>query len=433
MIPVTVLSGTLGAGKTTLLNHVLTGDHGRDVAVLVNDMGEINVDADIVERRVDETVVELSNGCICCGMRGELEAAVTELAANEAFEQLLVEPSGISEPKSVAEQFIQGRAASLYRLDSVTTVVDARAFYDTFEGRQPASERDRSTGSDGAETTRPLSDLIVDGVEFCDTLVVNKTDLVTDDELDSVLGTIRILQPEAELLTTEFGAVDPEKILETERFDPEAVAGSAGWKHALDAHTDENGHGATAGDEPDHGEVERHSTGHETNSDGSADHGSGHDHDNRESDHDHAHPPEIYGVDSFLYHRRRPMHPKRLTETLSALPEEIIRVKGLIHVAGRPDYAMNLSVAGEQAHVDVSGRWIASLSDVRRDAYRDSHDIKWDDEWGDRETKLVVIGQGMEREAVGETLDACLCTDAELTETYAENPFPRREGEQVTL
>lgn len=397
-IPVTVLSGTLGAGKTTLLNHVLMSDHEYDVAVVVNDMGEINVDANRIERRVEgEAVIEFSNGCICCGLQGELEQAITDLALNEDFDYLLVEPSGISEPKPVAQQFVQGRASGFYNLDSVATVVNAREFYDSFRGK--SVEPKAKPGE-----TRPLADLIVDGIEFCDTLLINKTDLVSETELTDVRETVRTLQPSANLYTTEFGNISPSEILGTGRFDAQAVDSAASWKQALDAH-----HGDSTDEKMERGIPAEES----------------HDH--------HRHPPEVYGVDSFIYHRRRPMHPERLAETLKDLPTGIIRAKGLLHVAGRPEYAMNLSVAGEQAHVDVSGRWIDSLSETRKQNYRRSRNPDWDDTWGDRETQLVIIGQHMDSEAIEDVLDTCLCSEEEFGGENAENPFPRQEGEELRL
>lgn len=397
-IPVTILSGTLGAGKTTLLNHVLTSDHEYDVAVVVNDMGEINVDANRIERRVEgDDVIEFSNGCICCSLQGDLEAAITDLAVNEDFEYLLVEPSGISEPKPVAQQFVRGRPSGFYTLDSLTTVVNAREFYEAFSDR--AVERNGKPGE-----TRPLDDLIVDGVEFCDMVVLNKTDLISDTELTDVRETIRTVQPSAKLYTTEFGTIDPSEILGTGRFDAHAVDSAASWKQALDTH-DRN--------------HEDHDTTHHSHAD--------------ESNAGHRHPPEIYGVDSLVYERRRPLHPERLAETLQDLPAEIIRAKGLLHVAGRPEHALNLSVAGQQAHVDVSGRWIHSLSETRQQSYRQSRDLDWDDTWGDRQTQLVVIGRQMDIEAIEGMLDACLCAKAEFDRKGVENPFPQEEGEELRL
>ncbi|CAI48610.1 CobW domain protein [Natronomonas pharaonis DSM 2160] len=423
-VPVTILAGTLGAGKTTLLNHVLEGDHGREVAVLVNDMGEVNVDASAIERWVDDNdVVELSNGCICCGMQGELERAVVDLALGESFEHLLVEPSGISEPSAVAEQFARGRAAGFYQLASVTTVVDAEQFYAAFGD---GDARRRGAAADG---TRPLSDLIVDGVEFCDRLVVNKRDRVTEAELETVVETIRTLQPDAELRRTAFGSVDPEWLLDDSAFDAEAVAGSARWKRVLEAYND----GAA--------QVDGHAHTAEGHDDGSHDHHSHdraetHDHEHdHEHDHDHTHPPEQYGVESFVYRRRRPFHPERLSAVLTALPDEVVRAKGWLHVAGRPDHALHLSFAGSQTHVKVAGRWIASLDETKQDRYRRRRDPDWDDQWGDRETKLVFIGQSFDTAALEARLDDCLATEAERVDGCdgVPNPFPGAETTEVRL
>ncbi len=404
-VPATVLSGTLGAGKTTLLNHVLAGDHGYEVAVLVNDMGEINVDAELVGRRVesDRDVIELSNGCICCGIQGEFERAITDLAIDESFEYLLVEPSGISEPAAVAGQFVSTHAGTFYDLESVTTVVDARRFHDTIVAG------DRSPGEGDTGGDRPLSELVVDGVEFCDTLVVNKTDLVSETELDAVTETIRTLQPEAALLTTTFGRVDPDDVLATGRFDAETVPGSASWKRALEHDRKHGSETANGRDDHEHG-------------------GGGH-------GHSHAHPPERFGIDSFVYSRRRPMHPERLADELAALPESIVRAKGFLHVAGRSDHALTISLAGRQTRVTVAGRWIASLPQEQRNRYRQSRRPRWDERYGDRRTELVVIGQNVDREEIERRLDSCVLSEPDPEPGYngPENPFPEREGTEVEL
>jgi len=426
-IPVTVLSGTLGAGKTTLLNHVLSGDHDEEVAVLVNDVGDVNVDAEIVEKRTDdEEVVELSNGCICCGLQGELEHAVIQLAIEEEFDYLLVEPSGISEPAPVAKQFVEGRPSGMYDLQSVTTVVNARQFYDAFENGQP---KRRGEDSDG---TRPLSDLIVEGVEFCDTLILNKTDLVSEAELDAIRANIRTVQPDATVITTEYGTVDPMDFLDGKRFDRTAVEQSARWRKVLEGEEDGHDHGEDHdhadghSHEDDHG----HEDGHEHSHD---DHDHDHDHDDdHEHNHDHKHPPEEYGVDSVVYHRPEPMHPERLAEFLRETPASLIRAKGWLHVAGRPDHAMELSLAGQEAQVTVAGRWIASLPESRQERYRERRDPNWTEEYGDRETQLVLIGRKMDVEEIEQRLDECLLGSEEL-DSDVPNPFPDREGEKLRL
>ena len=432
-IPVTILSGTLGAGKTTTLNYLLTGDHGYEIAVLVNDVGEVNVDAQHVERHIEGEVIELSNGCICCGLQGQLTQSVIRLVQEQEFEYLLVEPSGISEPAPVAKQFVQGPASHLYELNSVTTVVDARQFYDAF-GDGPAERREDD------EHGRPISDLIVEGVEFCDTLILNKTDLVSDAEKQTVIETLRTLQPEATLLVTEFGQVDPAELLDSGRFGRD-IEQSARWKQTLEAYeNEEHEHGGDDhghehghdGDEHDHehehdGHDHDHGDdhGHEHDDD---DHGhdQGHEHDDdehghdqgheHEHDHDHVHPPEEYGIESFVYQESRPMHPERLAAFFESVPEGLIRAKGWIHVKERDTYALELSLAGREAHITVAGRWIASLPEQRQSHYRALHDPHWDDQWGDCETRLVIIGRGIDRDAIQRALDACVIEDDELKE-----------------
>ena len=404
-VPVTILSGALGAGKTTTLNHALAADHGREIAVLVNDMGEVNVDSEAVERRIGEgtDVVELSNGCICCGMAGEFEQAVTDLALEETFEYLLVEPSGISEPKPVARQFVRGPAAGFYELRSVTTVVDAGAFYDAF-GEGDAVRR----GEDG---DRPLSDLIVDGVEFCDRVLVNKTDLVTEAELDSIIGTIRTLRPGVEIVPTTFGELDPETVLDGNAFDAEAVGAAASWKRALRRYD------ATEGDE---------------NSEAHDEHSEAHD------AHDHSHPPEVYGIDSFVYDRRRPLDPGTLLGVLRDLPDGVVRAKGWLHVAGRPDHALRFSLAGREASVDIAGRWVASLNGDARERHRESRESVWDKRWGDRQTKLVFIGRDVDERTLCDRLDDCLragdgADDPHAASATANNPFPGETKTELRL
>lgn len=419
-IPVTVLSGTLGAGKTTVLNHVLSADHGMEAAVLVNDVGEINVDAEVVEKRTDdEEVVELSNGCICCGLQGELEHAVFELAMDHEFEHLLIEPSGISEPAPVAKQFIEGRPSTMYRLQSVTTVVNARQFYDAFGEGKPERYGEDEDG------TRPLSDLIVEGVEFCDTLILNKTDLVTNAELEAIRRDIRTLQPDAEIIPTEYGQVDAVEFLNGQRFDRDAVEQGARWRKVIDDEVEDHDH--TADSHNDHHEETGHDATHNSKV-GDNDHGHDHDH----TDNDHVHPPEEYGIDSFVYHRPEPMHPKRLEDFLRATPENLIRAKGWLHVAGRPDHALELSLAGQEAEITVAGRWIATFSESRRKQYRERHDPNWTEEYGDRETHLVVIGRKMDTEQIEQQLDECL-VGSEVLDESVENPFPKREGGRLQL
>ncbi|KDE59399.1 cobalamin biosynthesis protein CobW [Halostagnicola sp. A56] len=409
--PVTILSGGLGAGKTTLLNHLLTvGGEEYDIAVLVNDVGEVNVDANLIENgselsMEDKGVTELSNGCICCGLQNELDQELRRLAFDEEFDYLVIEASGISDPVPIAQRFVSpARASALYDLDTTVTVVDAAQFHRAFvDGRSLKSTDD----------ARPLSDLLAEQVEFCDVLVLNKCDLVSETEREAVERVVRTLHPGVDIVRATESSVDPERVLGTSRFDKDEAQHSARWKQALSLN-----HGdGMASDASDHDGVETESDNH------SHDHGHGDHHD----DHDHRHPPEEFGVDSFVYERHRPFHPEPFSEWLRSFPESVVRAKGHVWVAGRERYALDLSQAGTQIHVEVNGRWAVTLPEFQRESYRESRaDLHWDEQWGDREVKLVFIGAGMDESYITDTLDDCLVSEAEMDEDWDgfENPFP---------
>ncbi len=405
--PVTVLSGSLGAGKTTLLNRLLeeAGDH--DIAVLVNDVGEVNIDADLVTRGggVDEgQLAELSNGCICCELRGDLETAVVSLARGRDFSHLVVEPSGISEPSPIADLFERGSsAAALYHVDAVVTVVDARQFHDALadrdvEERLPAAdtegvETDSKTEDEaGPDAPRPISDLLAEQVEFADVAVLNKTDLVDDAELRTVREMVAALRPGAEVAETTFSAVDHDDVLDRDLF---------GRRSERAAHKPGEGHDHASDDGPGEG-------------------------------HDHVHPEEEYDVSSFVYRRRRPFHPKRFAAVLANLPAAVLRSKGTVWVAGRDNVRLDVGQAGPSVRVEATGPWIASLPEADQDLYlANRSNVDWHDEVGDRQTELVVIGREMDDDGLVETLDGCLAApDASVD---GENPFPAEPGDVQTL
>ncbi|MGQ3329997.1 CobW family GTP-binding protein [Halorubrum sp. FL23] len=411
-IPVTVLSGSLGAGKTTLLNHLLRNAGDRDIAVLVNDMGDVNVDAELIaeESEVDvEGVTELSNGCICCELQDDLESAVVRLAKERSFDALIVESSGISEPAPVARLFTtESRAAARYRVDALVTVIDTRQFLDAFAGEGTPERRvdpdaetgDGSTGDDD----RPLSDLLVEQIEVSNLVVCNKADLCSDAEVDEAVELVGALQPDAETIVTEFAAVDPERLLGVGLFEEREIGDLPGWKRAL--------------------------------AEGGEAHGD--DHDGRE--HAHRHPDEVYGVTSFTYRRRRPFHPGRLADLLRDLPDDVVRSKGTLWVAGT-DQRQQVGQAGRSVRVEALGPWIASLPAVERDMLRSNRpNLDWDDEHGDRRTEFVVIGTGIDEAALRERLDDALVTDEEWAavaeddgETGESLPFPTEQGAEVAL
>ncbi|MFA9504701.1 GTP-binding protein [Natrinema sp. H-ect1] len=396
--PVTILSGSLGAGKTTLLNHLLSNAGDRSLAVLVNDMGEVNVDADLVaegsELELDDGVAELSNGCICCELQDDLETAVVRLARDRSFDHLIVESSGISEPAPVARLFTtESRVAALYDVDTLVTVLDTPAFLEAFAGADAPERR-------GEEDDRPLSDLLVEQVEVSNLVLLNKADRCSEAELEEAEELVGALQPDAETIRTEFAAVDPDRLLGAGLFDPDRVTDLPGWKRALES---------TDGEGTDHEGDGRH-----------------------DDHHGHHHPDEVYGVSSFVYRARRPFHPERFAAVLRELPRSIVRSKGTAWLA---DNEMRVSIAGAGPSVRATaqGPWIASLPAVERDMYRSNRpDLEWHDEHGDRRTELVFIGTDYDEAALRKGLEDALVTDAEW-EGALEGPFPDEQGAAVVV
>ena len=410
-IPVTVLSGPLGAGKTTTVNHLLEHSGDRSIAVLVNDMGAINVDAELLsagtELAADGGVAELSNGCICCERQDDLETEIARLANDREFEYLVVEASGISEPRPIAQLFTTGsRAAAAYSLDTMVTVVDVERFLQAF-GDSDRVQRETAPG----ETDRPLSDLVVEQIEYADVILLNKCDLVDDSDVDRAAALIGELLPRARIHRTVQGRIDAGEILGTGLFDPAETGASAGWQRAID-------------------DIRDHTHGHD-HSDRS---GQGHDHDySDESHHDHAGPDEVYNVDSFVYQRRRAFHPRRIRELLGELPPSVVRSKGIVWVAGHEETALMLSQAGPNATVEVLGPWLASLPEIERDLYRQRRrDVEWHDEYGDRRTELVCIGQDID-DSFETRLDDCLVTDEEWASGITDDIFPDAEEDTLSF
>ncbi|WP_435146659.1 CobW family GTP-binding protein [Halobaculum sp. P14] len=412
-IPVTVLSGALGAGKTTTLNHLLSNPGDRRIAVLVNDMGEVNVDAERVQAGSDG-VAELSNGCICCDLRDDLEVAVSRLARERDFDTLVVESSGISEPAPVAQQFTTGAASAPYDLDTLATVVNAETFRETLadddvvETEEIRRRRPGQVERDAGET-RPLSELLVAQVECANVLLCNKTDRVDDDALAETVELLRRLNPEARIVETTHGAVDPADLLDTGLFDHDTVSETAAWQRAAE-HADQHGHGD----------------------------GDGHDDEHGDDSHDgHEHGPEAeYGVGSFVFRARRPLHPERFASLLDDLPSAVLRSKGRVWVAGRNDVALHVEQAGPSVRVEPSGEWMAAMSESRREMQRRMHpDVEWHDEWGDRRTEFVVIGRDVDEAALRAALDDCLLTDEELEADWSDaaERFPTLEDDAVAL
>jgi len=387
-IPVTVLSGYLGAGKTTVLNHVLNNRAGMRVAVIVNDLSEVNIDAELIKEggglsRIDEQLVEMSNGCICCTLREDLLLEVKRLASDGKFDYILIESTGVGEPVPVAQTFtyideeLGIDLSAVCRLDCMVTVVDACRFWHDYASGESLLDRSQSVGEDD---TRDVVDLLVDQIEFCDVLLLNKCDLVDADELDRLEGVLRKLQPRARFIRTVKGQVEPKDILNTGLFDFDEASRSAGWIRELE--------------QP-------------------------------------AHVPETeeYGIASFVYARRRPFHPERLMAWMSEWPSEIVRAKGIVWLATRHDMAQSLSQAGPSVQFGPAGLWLAALPAAEREAVlQEDPDAgaDWDEEAGDRMTRIVLIGIDMERAELEGELDRCLLTDAEMRLDWRQlsDPFP---------
>lgn len=364
-VPMTVLSGPLGAGKTTLVNRILNTPGNRRIAVVVNDMGEVNVDAELLDVETDDGMVDLSNGCICCRLQDDLVTEVTRLADERSFDYLVVEASGISEPIPIARTLTvgtdEGHPPDRFRLDTMVSVVDAYGFWKAFD---PAALL-----PDTAPTPeRPLTEVLVDQIEFCDVLLLNKCDMVPDGELDAVERSIQELQPRAELHRTTYCEVDPSAVLGTGLFDFEEARRQQGWKQALAA-------------------VERV------------------DEDYSQNDHDHGDQPAAaaHGVGSFVYRRNQPFHPERFDSWLDEWNGDIVRLKGFAWVASRPETVLGVSQAGSAVQVGPIG------------------------EWGDDDpvTRLVIIGQDLNQEGITATLDDSLASESERTASYPVDPFPR--------
>jgi len=396
-LPTTVLSGFLGAGKTTLLTHILNNREGRRVAVIVNDMSDVNIDADLVRgnvdlHRVDEKLVEMSNGCICCTLREDLLIEVAKLADEGRFDYLLIESTGISEPMPVAETFTfrdeQGRSlADIARLDTMVTVVDAVNFPRDYHEALSLAEKNHALDE---TDQRNVADLLIDQIEFCDVLVLSKVDLVDEPAKQQLTAILKRLNPRARIVEARHGQVALDAILDTHRFDFEAASASPGWLQELRG----------------------------------------------------THVPETeeYGIASFVYRARRPFHPQRLYDFLAAGWRfgNLLRSKGFFWLATRFDQAGTWSQAGGIMHHGFGGLfWAAVPKDVwPKDPDHAARIVSsWQEPFGDRRQEIVLIGQGMDRDAVTGALDECLLTDEEMKGqddwSRLPDPFPQWIAEEI--
>ena len=427
-IPVSLITGYLGAGKTTVLNHVLANQEGYRVAVIVNDIGEVNIDASLIAKggnvtQKDENLVPLSNGCICCTLKVDLMNQIVDLAKTGKFDYILIEASGICEPGPIAGSIcmLDGtdknfRAPAVVYLDNVTTVVDAKRMADEFG----AGEALLSEGLDEED----IENLLIQQIEYCTTIILNKVDDVTPEEKKAVLEVIKALQPQAKIIETNYGKVDVAEVLSTGRFDYEKIINSAGWVQAMEL---EGENSETLEKEEHEHHEEHHHDEHEHHHDHDDEHHEHHDHDEHEEHDHHGHhhhhhhhhddgEAEEYGIATFVYQNVKPFDKAKFEQFVFAKwPKEVIRAKGLFWIAEDPDTAYVFEQSGKQKTATDDGPWIAAFPEKdRKQVLAMNPDIAegWHPLYGDRINKLVFIGRKMPKEEIIRNLDECISDDA---------------------
>lgn len=386
IVPITLLTGYLGAGKTTLINHVLNNQEGYRVAVIVNDIGEVNIDASLIGKggvvtETDDSLVPLQNGCICCTLKVDLMQQIVDIIKTQKFDYILIEASGICEPIPIAQTITvledsteQYGLPKICRLDNVVAVVDALRLKDEFGCGQQLEKEDLEE--------EDIENLLIQQIEFCNTLILNKVDELSKEELEQVKLVVKKLQPTAKIIETNYAKVDVKEIINTNAFDFEQAAISAGWVQELDKHIEED---------------------------------SEHDEEHHEHHHEHHHhdegETEEYGIGTFVYYRRKPFNVSKFEAFVNDFPKGVIRCKGIVWFSD--DYQMSylFEQAGKQKIVSEAGEWIATFPKEEIEELRKlNNDLEqdWDEKVGDRMVKLVFIGKNMNKEEIIKSLDKCI-------------------------
>lgn len=402
-LPVLLLTGYLGSGKTTLLNRILTNKKGIKFAVVVNDIGEVNIDANLIQQggvvnQKDDSLVALQNGCICCTLKMDLVEQLKDIAAMQRFDYIVIEASGICEPAPIAQTICsiptlgpEYTKDAILRLDSIVTVVDALRMRDEFGSGEALTSQ--NIGEEDIEN------LVIQQIEFCNTILLNKASEVSAEELEKIKQIIHALQPKAEIITCDYGDVDLDKLVNTHGFDFDAVATSAAWIDEIEHHHDDD----------DDNEEEHHHHHHDDDDDDEDEHHHHHHH------HHHDHKGgevEEYGIGSFVYYARKPFDINYFDNFVARQwPKGVIRCKGICWFVDEPDRCYVFEQAGRQMGLQGAGQWYATMpEDELRDMMAMNEDLRrdWNPMYGDRMQKLVFIGQHMDRKAITDALDFCL-------------------------